>query len=96
MEKVRRIARTIYGAENVDFSVTAKKQFERAEAVLRQLLRRSPIVGGRSSANRLRRFDSLSRRPEGLLVLPAPLEPAFADQIRVELPDRTWPSAVWA
>ena len=29
----------------------------------------SPIVGGRSSANRLRRYDSLGRRPEGLLVL---------------------------
>jgi len=31
MEKVRRVARTIYGAEDVDFSMTAKKQFDRAE-----------------------------------------------------------------
>ena len=33
MEKVRRIARAIYGAEDVDFSVTAKKQLDRAEAL---------------------------------------------------------------
>jgi 2-polyprenyl-6-methoxyphenol hydroxylase-like FAD-dependent oxidoreductase len=29
----------------------------------------SPIAGGRSSANRLHRYDTLARRPEGLLVL---------------------------
>ena len=28
MEKVRRVARAIYGADDVDFSVTAKKQFD--------------------------------------------------------------------
>ena len=33
MEKVRRIARAIYGAEDVDFSVTAKKQIDQAEAL---------------------------------------------------------------
>jgi formate--tetrahydrofolate ligase len=33
MEKVRRIARSIYGAGDVDFSVTAKKQLDRAEAL---------------------------------------------------------------
>jgi len=33
MEKVRRIARTIYGAQDVDFSVTAKKQFDQAVAL---------------------------------------------------------------
>lgn len=33
MEKVRRIARAIYGAEDVDFSVTAKKQFDQAVAL---------------------------------------------------------------
>jgi formate--tetrahydrofolate ligase len=33
MEKVRRIARAIYGAGDVDFSVTAKKQFDRAAAL---------------------------------------------------------------
>jgi formate--tetrahydrofolate ligase len=33
MEKVRRIARTIYGAEQVDFSVTAGKQLDQAEAL---------------------------------------------------------------
>jgi len=30
MEKVRRVARAIYGAEDVDFSVTAKKQLDQA------------------------------------------------------------------
>jgi formate--tetrahydrofolate ligase len=30
IEKVRRVARAIYGAEDVDFSVTAKKQLDRA------------------------------------------------------------------
>ena len=30
MEKIRRIARAIYGAEDVDFSVTAKKQLDQA------------------------------------------------------------------
>jgi formate--tetrahydrofolate ligase len=33
MDKVRRIARAIYGAEDVDFSVTAKKQFDHAVAL---------------------------------------------------------------
>jgi len=33
MEKVRRIARAIYGAEDVDFSVTAKKQLDQAETL---------------------------------------------------------------
>ena len=33
MEKVRRIARAIYGAADVDFSVTAKKQLDQAEAL---------------------------------------------------------------
>jgi formate--tetrahydrofolate ligase len=33
IEKVRRIARTIYGAADVDFSVTAKKQLDRVEAL---------------------------------------------------------------
>lgn len=33
MEKVRRIARAIYGAQDVDFSVTAKKQFDQAVAL---------------------------------------------------------------
>jgi formate--tetrahydrofolate ligase len=33
MEKVRRVARAIYGAEDVDFSVTAKKQLDQAVAL---------------------------------------------------------------
>lgn len=33
MDKVRRIARAIYGAEDVDFSVTAKKQLDQAVAL---------------------------------------------------------------
>jgi formate--tetrahydrofolate ligase len=33
MEKVRRIARAIYGAEDVDFSMTAKKQLDQATAL---------------------------------------------------------------
>ncbi len=33
MEKVRRIARAIYGAQDVDFSVTAKKQIDQAETL---------------------------------------------------------------
>jgi formate--tetrahydrofolate ligase len=33
MEKVRRVARAIYGAEDVAFSATAKKQLDRAEAL---------------------------------------------------------------
>lgn len=33
MEKVRKVARGIYGAEDVDFSVTAKKQLDQAVAV---------------------------------------------------------------
>ncbi len=33
MEKVRRVARAIYGAEDVDFSVTAKKQLDQAMSV---------------------------------------------------------------
>jgi formate--tetrahydrofolate ligase len=33
MEKVRRVARAIYGAADVDFSVTAKKQLDQAEAL---------------------------------------------------------------
>jgi formate--tetrahydrofolate ligase len=33
MEKVRRIARAIYGAQQVDFSVTAKKQIDQAETL---------------------------------------------------------------
>jgi formate--tetrahydrofolate ligase len=33
MEKVRRIARVIYGAEDVDFSVTARKQLDHIEAL---------------------------------------------------------------
>ena len=33
MEKVSRIARALYGAEHVDFSVTAKKQFDQAVAL---------------------------------------------------------------
>ena len=33
MEKVRKVARAIYGAEDVDFSVTAKKQLDQAVAL---------------------------------------------------------------
>ena len=33
MDKIRRVARTIYGADDVDFSMTAKKQIDRAEAL---------------------------------------------------------------
>jgi len=33
MDKVRRIARAIYGAEDVDFSMTAKKQLDQATAL---------------------------------------------------------------
>jgi formate--tetrahydrofolate ligase len=33
LEKVRRIARAIYGASDVAFSVTAKKQLDQAEAL---------------------------------------------------------------
>ncbi len=33
MDKVRHVARTIYGASDVDFSVTAKKQLDRADAL---------------------------------------------------------------
>jgi len=33
MEKVRQIARAIYGAQDVDFSLTAKKQFDQAVAL---------------------------------------------------------------
>ena len=33
MDKVRKVATRIYGAADVDFSVTAKKQLDRAEAL---------------------------------------------------------------
>ena len=33
MEKIRRVARVIYGAGDVDFSLTAVKQLDRAEAL---------------------------------------------------------------